>query len=85
MMLPGIRTWTIFYLLSFASLLWAAFLTAQGIMLWVSLMLIILVTGVNFSTVFIQIKRYAARQEFQRSLTEAVDRTQDKKKGPFRR
>ena len=56
MEVPGIRTWVIFYLISFVVLLWAAFLSVNGTMLWVSLMLVIIVVGINFVTVYNQIK-----------------------------
>jgi uncharacterized BrkB/YihY/UPF0761 family membrane protein len=69
MELPGIRTWIVFYLISFVVLLVAAFLSAQGVMLWVSLFLVIIIIGLNFVTVFNQIKAHAARKEFQRNLT----------------
>ena len=69
MELPGLRTWVVFYLISFVVLLWAAFLSAQGVMLWVSLLLVIIIVGVNFVTVLNQIKANAARKEFQRGLT----------------
>jgi Flp pilus assembly protein TadB len=69
MELPGIQTWIIFYLISFVVLLWAAFLSAQGIMLWVSLMLVIVIVGVNFYVVSIQIKLHAARRKMQHDLT----------------
>lgn len=74
MELPGIRTWVVFYLISFVVLLWAAFLSSQGVMLWVSLLLVILIVGVNFVTVFNQIKSHAARREFQYSLTKDFQR-----------
>lgn len=74
MELPGIRTWIVFYLISFVMLLWAAFLSAQGVMLWVSLLLVILIIGVNFVTVFNQIKAHAARRELQYSLTKDFQR-----------
>ena len=74
MELPGIRTWVVFYLISFVVLLWAAFLSAQGVMLWVSLLLVILIVGVNFVTVFNQIKSHAARREIQHSLTKDLQR-----------
>jgi len=74
MQIPQFRTWVIFYLLSFVGLLWAAFLTAQGIMLWVSLLLILLVIGVNFLTIMTEIKRHAARQELQKSFSLSVDK-----------
>ncbi len=69
MELPGLRTWIVFYLISFVVLLWAAFLSAQGVMLWVSLFLVLIIIGVNFYTVLNQVKAHAARKEFQRSLT----------------
>jgi cytochrome c biogenesis protein CcdA len=69
MELPGVRTWMVFYLISFVVLLWAAFLSAQGVMLWVSLLLVIIIIGLNFMTVFNQLKAHAARKEFQRNLT----------------
>ena len=74
MELPGLRTWVVFYLISFVVLLWAAFLSAQGVMLWVSLLLVIIIIGLNFVTVMNQIKAHAARQEFQRSLTRDFER-----------
>ncbi len=67
--LPGIQTWIVFYLISFVVLLWAAFLSAQGIMLWVSLMLVIVIVGVNFYVVFTQIKLQASRRQMQHDLT----------------
>jgi uncharacterized BrkB/YihY/UPF0761 family membrane protein len=69
MELPGIQTWIVFYLISFVVLLWAAFLSAQGIMLWVSLMLVIVIVGINFYVVFTQIRMQASRRQMQRDLT----------------
>jgi Flp pilus assembly protein TadB len=69
MELPGVRTWILFYLISFVVLLWAAFLSAKGVMLWVSLMLVIVIVGVNFYVVFIQIKVQASRKQMQHDLT----------------
>ena len=69
MELPGIQTWIVFYLISFVVLLWAAFLSAQGVMLWVSLMLVIVIVGVNFYVVFAQIKLQASRRQMQHDLT----------------
>jgi len=74
MELPGLRTWIIFYLISFVVLLWAAFLSAQGVMFWVSLLLVIAIVGINFYTVYQQIKLHASREELQRKLTEGFDR-----------
>jgi hypothetical protein len=72
--LPGLRTWVIFYLISFVVLLWAAFLSSQGVMLWVSLLLVILIVGVNFVTVLNQVKVHAARRQFLRDLTSGLER-----------
>ncbi len=69
MELPGLQTWIVFYLISFVVLLWAAFLSAQGVMLWVSLMLVIVIVGVNFYVVFAQIKLQASRRQMQHDLT----------------
>ncbi|MDD1694651.1 MAG: hypothetical protein LUQ71_08000 [Methanoregula sp.] len=74
MELPGLRTWVVFYLISFVVLLWAAFLSSQGVMLWVSLLLVIIIVGLNFYTVLNQIKVHAARKEFQQSLTKDFER-----------
>ena len=82
MELPGLRTWIVFYLLSFVVLLWAAFLSAQGVMLWVSLLLVILIVGVNFATVLNQIKLHASRKEFLRNLTAGFDREIKEEDGP---
>lgn len=70
MELPGLQTWIVFYLISFVVLLWAAFLSAQGIMLWVSLMLVIVIVGVNFYVVFSQLKLQATRKQMQYELTQ---------------
>ena len=80
MELPGLRTWIVFYLISFVVLLWAAFLSSQGVMLWVSLLLVILIIGLNFMTVLNQIKAHAARKEFQRSLTKDFVRGEEQEK-----
>ncbi len=57
------RTWIIFYLISFVVLLWALFLTEQGVLLGIGLMLVIFVVGVNFVVVSKEIKRVALRKE----------------------
>ncbi len=76
MELPSLHIWIIFYLISFVMLLWAAFLSAQGVMLWVSFFLVIVVIGVNFWVVYGEIKKHAARKELQRFFTSSV--TSDK-------
>jgi len=72
MEIPGLRTWVIFYLISFVVLLWAAFLSVNGTMLWVSLLLVILVIGINFVTVYNQIKLQASRKALQSDLTKNI-------------
>lgn len=74
MEMPGKQTWIIFYLISFVVLLWAAFLTATGIMLWVSLFLVIIIVGINFMTVIGELKKHTQRKELQRKLTEGFER-----------
>lgn len=69
---PSLRTWTIFYLISFVVLLWAAFLSINGSMLWVSLMLVIVVVGINFVTVYNQIKAQASRKAMQAEFTKGI-------------
>ncbi|MFA5331162.1 MAG: hypothetical protein WC342_02180 [Methanoregula sp.] len=87
MEVPGIRTWIIFYLLSFVVLLWAAFLTVTGEMLWVSLMLIIIIIGVNFVIVYKQFRTQAARQNLQNEFTKNLSNSDDEENDPdiFRR
>lgn len=43
-----VRTWVIFYLISFVVLLLALFFTTQGVMLRVGLTLVIVVIAINF-------------------------------------
>jgi len=69
MQIPGLRTWIIYYLISFVVLLWAVFLSVKGVMLWVSLMLVIVVTGVNIWTLVGEVRRHAARQELMREIS----------------
>jgi len=78
MELPGLRTWVIFYLISFVVLMWAAFLTASGTMLWVSLMLVIIVIGINFITVYTQIKQQTSRKARQAEFTKGIGKDAEK-------
>ncbi len=75
MEIPGLRTWVIYYLISFVVLLWAVFLSVNGIMLWVSLMLVIVVTGVNLWTLIGEIRTHTNRQALMRELS-ATDETE---------
>lgn len=72
--LPSLRTWIVFYLISFVVLLWAAFLSATGAMLWVSLFLVMIIVGLNFYTVYKQVQLHTSREELQRKLTEGFER-----------
>jgi uncharacterized BrkB/YihY/UPF0761 family membrane protein len=74
MELPELRTWIMFYLISFVGLLWSAFLSVQGVMLWVSLFLVIIIVGINFFTVYNQLQLRKARKEFQRNLVQGFER-----------
>lgn len=74
MELPGLRTWIVFYLISFVVLLWAAFLSAQGVMLWISLFLVIIIVGLNFYTVYQQVQQHSSREALQKTLTEGFER-----------
>ncbi|MCM2466034.1 hypothetical protein DIC75_06840 [Methanoculleus sp. CWC-02] len=69
-----VRTWVIFYLLSFVVLLVAIFITTQNdSQLWISLMLIIVVVGVNFFMLFSELKRYQARKAFMHRMSKFDD------------
>lgn len=74
MELPELRTWIMFYLISFVGLLWAVFLSVQGVMLWVSLFLVIVIVGINFFTVYNQLKLRASRKEMLRNLVQGFER-----------
>ncbi|MGB4196928.1 MAG: hypothetical protein WBJ51_06490 [Methanoculleus sp.] len=67
-----VRTWVIFYLLSFVVLLVATLITSQGSQLWISLMLIIIVVGVNFSMLVTELKRYQAKEAFLKRISKIV-------------
>ena len=60
---PELRTWIMLYLISFVGLLWATFLSVQGVMLWVSLFLVIVIIGIHFFTLYNQIQLRKQRKE----------------------
>ena len=74
MELPEIRTWIMLYLISFVGLLWATFLSVQGVMLWVSLFLVIVIIGIHFFTLYNQIQLRKQRKELQRQLVQGFER-----------
>jgi uncharacterized BrkB/YihY/UPF0761 family membrane protein len=65
-----------FYLISFVGLLWATFLSVQGVMLWVSLFLVIVIVGINFFALYNQLKLRDSRKDMQRNLVQGFDRSQ---------
>jgi len=67
-----VRTWVIFYLLLFVVLLVATFITSRGSQLWISLMLIIIVVGVNLFLLASELKRYQARRAFLERISKMV-------------
>ncbi|WP_246589235.1 hypothetical protein [Methanofollis formosanus] len=69
MELPEFRTWVFLYLISSVALLWAAFLSAQGVMLWMSMLLVFIVVGANFLVVVAELKRGAAQREMMKRLS----------------
>ena len=74
MEIPEIRTWIMFYLISFVGILWATFLSVQGVMVWVSLFLVIVIVGIHFFTLYNQILLRASRKELQRQLVQGFER-----------
>jgi cytochrome c biogenesis protein CcdA len=70
MEIPEARTWVIFYLLSFVVLLVSLFLTTQESgQLWISLMLIIVVVGINFATLFSELKKQKEKKQLMKRLS----------------
>jgi predicted membrane protein len=63
------RTWIIFYLISFVVLLWALFLTTQGVLLGFGLTMVIVIIGLNFVIVSAEMKKSARRKEMMRKFS----------------
>jgi len=78
MELPSLQAWIIFYLISFVLLLWAAFLSVEGFMLWVTFFLVFVVTGINFWVVYGVVKQHAAKKELQKFFTGEIKRDETK-------
>ena len=57
------RTWIIFYLISFVLLLFALFLTSEGVLLGIGFMMVIVVVGVNLAIVTHEMKQAAKKKE----------------------
>ncbi len=59
MEIPEVRTWIVFYLLSFVALLVAVFITTQNdSQRWISLTLVIVVVGLNLHLLLTEMKRH---------------------------
>ena len=71
---PDLRTWIIFFVIALGALLWAVSLSAQGDMLWISLILVIVVLGITFFKIFDQISTNASKKKAQKELTEDIRR-----------
>ena len=74
MEIPELRTWIMLYLISFVGLLWATFLSVQGVMVWVSLFLVIVIIGIHFFTLYNQLLLRKQRKELQRNLVKGFER-----------
>jgi glucan phosphoethanolaminetransferase (alkaline phosphatase superfamily) len=71
---PDLRTWIMFFVIALGALLWAVFLSVQGEMLWLSLILVIVVLGVTFFKIFNQISVDASKKKVQKELNEDLRR-----------
>ena len=74
MEIPELRTWIMLYLISFVGLLWATFLSVQGVMLWISMFLVIVIIGIHFFTLYNQILLRRQRKELQQHLIQGFER-----------
>jgi preprotein translocase subunit YajC len=78
----NVRTWIFFYLICFVALLWAVFLLAQGVMLWVGLTLVIIVVGFNFILITNELKSHKKRERMMKSISAGINtQNPDNKKG----
>ena len=64
------RTWILFYLISFVVLLWALFLTTQGVLLGFGLTMVIVIVGLNFVFVSAELKKSARRKEMMKKFSQ---------------
>jgi len=68
MQIDNSRTWVIFYLISFVVLLFAFFLTTQGLLLGIGLTLVIIVVGFNLFFILSEIKKADRKKELMKKL-----------------
>jgi cell division protein FtsW (lipid II flippase) len=71
---PDLWTWIMFFVIALGVLLWAVFLSAQGVMLWVSLILVIVVLGVTFYKIFNQLSLDVSRKKVQKDINDDLRR-----------
>jgi cell division protein FtsW (lipid II flippase) len=71
---PDLWTWIMFFVIALGVLLWAVFLSAQGVMLWVSLILVIVVLGVTFYKIFNQLSLDVSRKKVQKDINNDLRR-----------
>jgi glucan phosphoethanolaminetransferase (alkaline phosphatase superfamily) len=67
---PDLRTWIIFFVIALGALVWAVSLSAQGDMLWISLILVLVVLGITFFKIFKEISANASKKKAQKELTD---------------
>ena len=72
----NVRTWIFFYLICFVALLWAVFLLAQGVMLWIGLMLVIIVLGFNFILITSEPKNHKKREKMMKSISTGISQSE---------
>jgi hypothetical protein len=70
----NVRTWIFFYLICFVALLWAVFLLAQGVMLWIGLTMVIIVVGFNFILITSELKSHKKREKMMKSISAEISR-----------
>ncbi len=75
-----VRTWVIFYLLSFVVLLVAIFITTREDdgRRWISLMLTLIVVGVNLYLLILELKRHQDRKAFIRQMSKPAETGKEK-------
>jgi len=73
------RTWIIFYLISFVLLLFALFLTSEGVLLGIGLMMVIIVIGVNLAIITNEMKQAAKKREIMDKISKIESEKPDKR------
>ena len=76
------RTWIIFYLISFVLLLFALFLTSEGVLLGIGLMMVIIVVGVNLAIITAEMKKAAKKRDIMERISKIEPENPDRGAGP---